>query len=83
MSPEQLLEPKRVMLTLLSKSTSREIRESMVRKRANGVIDPGAEYNARLGAFASDNWRPSVAAKFSPSLAKAIRRIADLKTIKP
>jgi hypothetical protein len=77
--PEQLDDPKSIVLDLLSNSRSREIRTAMVRTRPLHPRRMGPEYNVRLGNFAETAWRPDVAAVTAASLARALTRLRELK----
>lgn len=72
--PESHRHAKRALLDLCAQSRSREVREDMTAPGSK----PGPLYVARINEFASTVWRPSVAAEVSPSLERAIRRIASL-----
>ena len=74
--PESDPVPKVTMLNALARSSSREIRDAMVRDRS--LLTIGPEYNARLSAFAEAEWRPSKAAGVTKSLARAQARLREL-----
>jgi hypothetical protein len=67
------------MIRLARSSTRKAIRADMVpREESRRAVGPA--YASRMIEFASDHWRPSVAAACSDSLARAIRclqRLAD------
>lgn len=77
--PESVLNPKAAMLDALAGSTSREIRDAMVRVVRGGSRAIGPEYNARLSAFAEGQWRPTEAARIAQSLARARLRMRQLQ----
>jgi hypothetical protein len=76
--PEAIDRPKSMMLSTLSRSSSRDVRDAMVRVDRNGARTLGPEYNAKLSAFAEGSWRPTVAAVEAPSLARARKRLKEL-----
>lgn len=74
-SPDSEIDPKRVVLTLASRSRRRQIREEVV-----SPLDPnkpGNGYNLHLCAFVGDRWDPNRAAVNSPSLQRAVRRLRE------
>lgn len=76
--PEGLLRPKAQLLDIVAKSSSRDVKLAMVIRSTNGSLAIGPEYNALLEDFASTTWKPAIAAKYAPSLAKARLRIREL-----
>lgn len=78
LTPDRVDRPKSVLLDVVAKSSSREIKSAMLRRMPNGGWTSGPEYNALLEEFADKAWQPSVAADQSPSLTKARLRIREL-----
>ena len=76
--PEDVLDPKRELAALALRSRTRSLRSGLVRESRDGSFAPGPDYNAQVGRFASDLWNPEAARLNSPSLDRAIRRIADI-----
>lgn len=75
--PESVRDPKTELLNLARRSKRREIRESVpVQKGMSSRVGPG--YVEKIGAFATDHWRPDIAAVAAPSLAACIRRLRSL-----
>lgn len=75
-TPDEEADPKRHMLTLARKSTKRDIRLEVVSQ--TDVSKQGSGYNPHLCHFVKAHWSAQRAADNSPSLARAIRRIANL-----
>ena len=70
-SPDQLRDPKTAVVNLARRSRRKAIQADMV--PARGLSSKvGAGYTARLIEYASDHWRPIVAADASPSLNRAL-----------
>lgn len=76
--PDDLPDPKRIVLTLAHRSRRREIRQEVVSSRDSSK--PGSGYNQYLANFVANYWRPNVAAEKSGSLAKAIQRLREFET---
>jgi hypothetical protein len=80
--PERLAAPKEAMVNLARHSRRNAIREDLVPRAGSGrVVGPG--YTSRLIEFASDHWRPAMAARRAESLRRAIaclkRLVEDAK----
>jgi hypothetical protein len=75
-APDEEKDPKRHMLALARKSKKRDIRLEVVSQ--TDVSKQGNGYNPHLSHFAKVHWSAQRAADNSPSLARAIRRIANL-----
>jgi hypothetical protein len=73
-APDEEANPKRHMLVLAGKSKKREIRLEVVSQ--TDVSKQGNGYNPHLCHFVKTHWSAHRAANNSPSLARAIRRIA-------
>lgn len=72
--PESLRDPKTEVVNLARKSKIKDIRESVpVKQGMSGRVGPG--YTEKIVAFATDHWRPEVAAAAAPSLAACIERL--------
>ena len=76
--PDDVLDPKRELTALARRSHIRSLRSGLVRESRDGSFTPGPDYNAQVGGFASSRWNPEAARRNSPSLDRAIRRIADI-----
>lgn len=76
-APEELEHAKRTMLSLCSRSRSREIREGVVDRSGNR---PGPRYVAVLNDYARRSWRPRVASERAPSLERAMFEIVRLQS---
>lgn len=77
--PDEEPDPKRLLLTLAARSRKRAIREELV-----SFVDrnkPGSGYNLHLGAFVRSQWDARRAARVSPSLARAVKRIEELASM--
>lgn len=77
--PDELQDAKQAVLNLARQSKQRCIRgEVVTRNNTQGV-----GYNVHMREFVSNHWRPHVAKASSPSLARAIRRLDELKAATP
>ncbi len=76
--PDDEADAKRTLLKLASRSKRRDIRMEMV--STEDPSRPGVGYNAHLSDFISLYWRPREAAVRSPSLARAVRRLEQLRS---
>jgi len=74
--PDEEADPKRLLLTLARKSKKRLIRDEVV--SSSDASKPGSGYNLHLCAFARTHWNARCAAQSSPSLARAMNRLASL-----
>jgi len=72
--PEQISDPKREVLRLARKSKVRQIREEVISQ--TNINKQGSGYNLHLCAFVRDKWRADRASERSPSLARALHRLA-------
>jgi hypothetical protein len=77
LSPDTEPDPKRTIVDLARASRYGAISEDMVPRPGAGR-DVGPAYTSRLAEFASANWRPEDAARNSDSLARCIRRLAEM-----
>jgi hypothetical protein len=76
--PEDLDDPRRALIALAQRSRHRAVREDMVPAHGTSAqVGPG--YTSRIIEFAKGAWRPSVAARSSPSLAGCIRCLQRLR----
>lgn len=75
--PDNIPDPKRLVVNLARRSRRRTLRQELV--SSTNAERPGAGYNIHLREFAERSWRPREAARRSPSLAKALRRLEELK----
>jgi hypothetical protein len=73
--PDELLDPKQTLIELARKSRNKAHREDIV-PRKGSTAKQGPDYNARLGKFVNTTWNPVTAAKSSPSLARAVAKLA-------
>ncbi|HEV3257886.1 MAG TPA: hypothetical protein VG013_13455 [Gemmataceae bacterium] len=76
-NPEQLDDPKRVVVSLARHSRSRQLRADMVPEPSSGRTT-GPRYAQRLTEFAEKHWRPAVAAKHADSLRRCRQRLNEL-----
>jgi hypothetical protein len=76
-SPDEIRDPKQELLRLIRKSKRRDLREEMLpRKGSSNIV--GLGYNIHLTQFVRDFWCVERASERSPSLSRAIPRIAAL-----
>jgi len=76
-TPDVLQRPKRQVVDLCRRSTRSSVRKAMVPRVSSGR-EVGPEYVSFLIDFARNYWDPSRAADRSPSLRRAIVRMASL-----
>ena len=76
--PEDVDDPKRILIEIARRSRKRELRDGLVRRYRGVVYQRGLEYNALLSDFVEHTWDPEAARLNSRSLDRAIRRIADM-----
>lgn len=74
--PDELGNPKRELLHLARRSGRRLIRQEVV--SGQDASKPGAGYNLHLRDFVARHWAAGRAAEHSPSLARALARVAAL-----
>jgi hypothetical protein len=75
--PDQLDDPKQVLVSLGSKARKADIRRDLVPRPASGrSIGPG--YTSRMLEFVQDRWRPAVAETNSDSLRRCRLRLREL-----
>lgn len=79
-APETLPNPKERLLSLISRSRSKEIKLDMLPRPGSGGRE-GPLYAARLAEFAERHWRPAIAAKSCESLARTIVQLRRRKAI--
>ena len=77
-NPDDVPDPKQELVDLARRSRKRELREALVRNLPDGLFRPGPGYNAYLGSFVAQLWKPETARVNSPSLNRAIRRITEI-----
>lgn len=78
-NPEGLEFPKQAMVNLARRSRRRDIRLDMAPHDGSGRTE-GPAYASRMIEFATDRWRPEVAAAHADSLRRAIDRLRQLCT---
>lgn len=75
--PESLEDPKRALVDLARQSRKRAIREGMVPRDGSGT-SIGPTYVSDLNDFASNYWRPQIAARSAGSLDRCLGRLQQL-----
>jgi hypothetical protein len=75
--PDALPTPKKTLVELAACSRSGDIRKGMVPRPGLSVV-VGPEYSERVVEFAGGLWRPLIAARYSPSLARCVRSLQRL-----
>jgi hypothetical protein len=80
-NPENLDDPKVVMVNLARHSRRLPIRVDMVPRPGSGRV-VGPAYVSRLVEYILDRWRPEIAAKKSDSLRRAIECLNNLVKVK-
>ncbi|MDH0897681.1 MULTISPECIES: hypothetical protein [unclassified Pseudomonas] len=76
-NPDEEADAKRTVLNLARRSRHRRIRQEVVSPL--DASKPGTGYNVHLCEFINLHWHPQQAAQCSPSLARAIQRLTELK----
>jgi hypothetical protein len=74
--PEAEADAKRTMVNVARASSDRHVRQDMV-PTPRGGRKTGPNYAGRLIEFATQRWRPDVAAERADSLSRCLRRLAD------
>jgi len=75
--PDELSDPKAALLKLVRKSSNRELKLDILPHR--GSTSPvGLGYNSQLTRFVRSHWKSERAAKYSPSLSRALLRVREL-----
>lgn len=75
-APESIADPKRALVALASRSRRRVIAQDMVPASGTSArVGPG--YTARIVEYATEYWRPEVAAGRSPSLERCLRALRN------
>ena len=77
-NPETLVDPKRSLVQLASRSRNRYLREAIAPRNILGTSRTGPDYNETVEEFVNQLWDPEAARRNSPSLDRAITRIAEL-----
>ena len=72
--PDEIVNPKEMLISLARKSRFRNIRES-IPPLPKSTAKQGPGYNIELTFFIKNHWNTKNAAKNSPSLARLIRRL--------
>ena len=77
LNTDSIPDPKRELVNVARRSRRRDIKLALV--PAHGATNSvGPEYNSRLAGFVAEHWEPLTAAQVSPSLSRAIARLADI-----
>lgn len=71
--PDELPDPKAILIGLAEKSRSNEIKSRLVPKR-NSTAKQGPDYNSCLAGFVTNSWNIESAVERSPSLRRAVAR---------
>ena len=75
--PEDIVEVKRCVIELASRSRSRSVREDLPPRPQSGRHE-GQGYAQFLIGFINETWHPNRAAKNAPSLRRAIKRLETM-----
>lgn len=78
--PENLPDPKRILLSFAARSSRREFREGLVHVSSDGVLRQGPAYNSLLAGFVATFWDVDRSAKKCPSLHRLLASLARLET---
>jgi hypothetical protein len=79
LNPDEILDPKALLINLAEKSIKRTIRKAIVPARKS-TAKIGPDYNGMLSFFVQSEWSLKNALKYSPSLCRAYETI---KTFEP
>ncbi|MGY1488238.1 hypothetical protein ACW4YW_02405 [Methylobacillus pratensis] len=79
-NPDEIQDAKRVILNVVFRSKQRHLRQEMI--STNDRSKPGTGYNVHLRDFAAHCWRPLIALERSPSLARTVNRLNEMKIAK-
>ncbi|MGA2329534.1 MAG: hypothetical protein ABSH05_25020 [Bryobacteraceae bacterium] len=77
---DSLPNPKRTLIDLARQTRNRELRAAIV-PRPGSTATEGPDYNGRLAVFVRRYWDVNSAARSSPSLARAVRRIGEFQPV--
>lgn len=80
--PDEIVDPKSVLIDLARQSRSRQIREDIV-PAPKTTSKVGKNYNSRLLEFVLGSWQLEVARQNSPSLDRAYRALLNFKPVYP
>jgi hypothetical protein len=75
-----LPDPKRTLIGLARQTRNRELKAAIVPRQGSTATE-GPDYNGRLSVFVREYWDVSSAARCSPSLARAVRRIGEFQPV--
>ena len=78
LQPDQIPDPKQVLVNLARSSRIRVLRDAVVPRRGSTAIQ-GPDYNACLGEFVRNHWNRNAAAESSPSLNRAWERLMSFE----
>jgi hypothetical protein len=73
-NPDEIENPKRMIVDLARLSRNRDIREDIVPRPRSGR-NVGQAYTSRMIEYVGGNWRPDVAARSSDSLRRCLTRL--------
>ena len=76
-APDELVDPKAQLLRLLHRYAPAALRRDMVEVRPDGQPCRNSGYAVHLQTFVTHRWQPTRAAARSPSLRRALARLAD------
>lgn len=79
---EEIDDAKKALIELGAKSPNRKLRSDLCPPPGSLRVQ-GPDYNGRLGAFVAQRWDPASAARNSPSLARALDRLAVFRPTWP
>jgi len=80
LNPDDLIDPKKLLIELTRKSRKRELREAII-PPPGSTAKIGPDYNGTLTSFVMDKWDVKEALKQSPSLTRAFVAIQNFQPI--
>jgi hypothetical protein len=81
-NPDDIRDPKAALIGLARRSRLKSIRQSLL-PRPGSTAKQGPGHNECLCAFVRESWDVRAASTHSPSLAKALRRLAEFVPVWP
>jgi hypothetical protein len=80
LNPDEILDPKALVIKLAEKSRKRNVRKAIVPARKS-TAKIGPDYNGMLSFFVQSDWSLNNAIKYSPSLSRAYETIKAFEPV--
>ena len=78
-APEELSDPKEMVLRIATSCPKRDIRDALVRRDSSGCLKQGPAYNSALVSFVNNTWNPQAAESVCPSLKRMMAALGLLE----